>query len=575
MTSQNKTLDSENLWDREVDVLVIGSGASGMTAALVSALEGARTLLCEKAALLGGTSALSGGTVWIPGSTQTNRAGLPDSKEDGLRFLKAEVPYKSNEDLQRAYIHSGPEAIDYLEQRSEVKFYAVPKHPDYVVHPGQAFGGRPLGPIVFDGRRLGADFDLLRPPLRVWMAFGGMMVAREDLPHLLNAFKKPGSFWHSVKLLARYARDRLRYKRGTRLALGNALSARLLFSLRRENCEILVNSPLKSLMSDNGEVTGAVVAVNGVDARVRVKKAVILAAGGFPHSAEWRKRLMPDGYHSQHSVAVEENQGDSLTAALPLGAAFGTEHDAPSFMTPQSIMRNADGSADTWLHSWDRAKPGQIAVNAEGRRFANEAQSYHKFCQIMIRENERRRTIPAYLVCDGEHLNRWGFGLIRAGTGNLKPFIDNGYLKTGHTIPELAQTINVDPSALSNTVAKFNEACTTGVDADFQRGESPIDKINGDPTHKPNPCMGQLKVAPFYAIEIWPGSIGTSVGLKTTTDAQVVDQNDRPIPGLYACGNDMSSVMRGHYPGPGITLGPGVVFAYRAARHATRSGENA
>ena len=318
-------------------------------------------------------------------------------------------------------------------------------------------------------------------------------------------------------------------------------------------------------------MTGAVVAVNGVETCIRARKGVILAAGGFPHSSEWRKKLMPDGYVSQHSVAVEEDQGDSLTAAVPLGAAVGTEHDAPSFMTPQSIMRNADGSTDTWLHSWDRAKPGQIAVNAMGQRFANEAQSYHKFCQIMIRENERQQTVPAYLVCDAAHLKRWGFGLIRHGTRNLQPYIDNGYLKAGNSIAELARAIRLDPTVLGSTVSKFNDACLTGFDVDFQRGESPIDKINGDPTNKPNPCMGPLQVAPFYAMAIWPGNIGTSIGLKANTDAQVLDQSDRPIPGLYACGNDMSSVMCGHYPGPGITLGPGVVFAYRAARHATRS----
>lgn len=558
-------------WDQEVDVLVIGSGAAGMTAALVAALEGAQTLLCEKASTVGGTSALSGGTVWIPGSTQTNRVGLPDTKEDGLRFLNSEVPYKSNDDMSRAYIYTGQEAIDYLEQRSDVKFYAVPNHPDYVVHPGQALGGRPLAPMPFDGRRLGDDFNLLRTPLRVWMVFGGMMVGREDLPHLMQALRRPKSLWYTTKLLLRYGKDRLGYKRGTRLVLGNALAARLFYSLRKADCEIKVNATLKQLLSDSDGVTGAIVSVDTIDKRIRARKAVVLAAGGFPQSPEWRKRLMPEGFAAQPTIAIEENTGDSLTAATALGAAVNTEHDAPAFLVPQSIMRNPDGAIDRWLHSWDRAKPGQICVNAEGKRFANEAQSYHKFCQEM----QRVQAIPAFLICDAKHLKKWGYGLIRPGARNLKSYIKSGYLKAGDTLKKLAKEIKVDPSNLEETVGQFNKACETGVDTEFHRGESPLDKINGDATNKPNPCMGPLKAAPFYAIEIWPGDIGTSIGLKTNIDAQVLDQDDRPISGLYACGNDMSSVMRGHYPGPGITLGPGVVFAYRAARHATKTNVSA
>jgi 3-oxosteroid 1-dehydrogenase len=570
METRVRSSHSSTDWDHEVDVLVIGSGAAGMTAALVSALEGARTLLCEKAPTVGGTSALSGGTVWIPGSTQTNRAGLPDTKEEGLRFLKSEIAFKSNEDMSRAYIYTGPEAIDYLEQRSDVKFYAVPHHPDYVVHPGQAFGGRPLAPIPFDGRLLGDDFNILRTPLRVWMVFGGMMVAREDLPHLMQALKTPKSLWYTTKLLLRYGKDRLRYKRGTRLVLGNALVGRLLYSLRQAKCQIKVNAPLKQLVHDRDGVTGAIVSIDSVDKRIRARKAVVLAAGGFPQSPEWRERLMPEGFAAQPTIAIEENTGDSLTAATALGAAVNTEHDAPAFLVPQSIMRNRDGTVDRWLHSWDRAKPGQICVNVEGRRFANEAQSYHKFCQEM----QRAKAIPAFLICDAKHLKKWGYGLIRPGARNLKPYIESGYLKAGDTLETLAKNIKVDAFNLKETVGQFNIACETGVDTGFHRGESPVDKVNGDAANKPNPCMGPLKEAPFYAIEIWPGDIGTSIGLKTNIDAQVLDQDDRPISGLYACGNDMSSVMRGHYPGPGITLGPGVVFAYRAARHATKTNLN-
>jgi hypothetical protein len=246
-------------WDKEVDVLVIGSGAAGLTAALVAATEGAKTLLCEKTSLIGGTSARSGGTLWIPASDQTNRAGMPDTKEAGLRYLRNEIPHEDAAERLSHYVETGPEAINYLERNSEVKFYAIAAHPDYRPHPGAATGGRPLGPIPFDGRKLGADFQLLRPPIKEWTIFGGMMVGREDIPHLVGAFKRPKSFWYTTKLLARYAIDRLSHRRGTRLVLGNALVGRFLYSLRRTGTEIWTDAEPTELIRDGKRVVGAAI----------------------------------------------------------------------------------------------------------------------------------------------------------------------------------------------------------------------------------------------------------------------------------------------------------------------------
>jgi succinate dehydrogenase/fumarate reductase flavoprotein subunit len=559
-------------WDKEVDVLVVGSGVAGMTAALVAAKEGADTLLCEKTDLIGGTSAISGGTIWIPGNRQANDAGIPDSCEDGLRYLQREVPYASADELQRAYIYTGQVAVDYLERHSEVKFYAVPKHPDYLTHPGAALGGRPLAPIPFDGRTLGADFALLRPAIKEWTIFGGMMVAREDIPHLMNALKRPRSFWHTIKLLSRYASDRLRYSRGTRLVLGNALMARMLFSLRRTNCVIAIKSwPTELIRDHDGGVLGAVVNMDGAPRRIRARKGVVLAAGGFPHSREWRDRLMAPAFASQPSSGLAANTGDSLDLATAVGGTIEREHHAPGFLIPISIMKAADGTQSMWLHSWDRSKPGQIAVNRAGRRFTNEARSYHDFSLAMHKAHETEPTIPAYLICDHQHLRKFGFGLVRPGGWKLTRYIESGYLMTADTIIDLARQVSVDPEGLRQTVLAYSDAAKRGIDPDFGKGETPLDRINGDPAHGPNPCMGPIEKPPFYAIEIRPGDIGTSIGLKTNVDAQVLDNQGRPIQGLYACGNDMSSVMRGHYPGPGITLGPGLVFGYRAALHATRS----
>jgi succinate dehydrogenase/fumarate reductase flavoprotein subunit len=559
-----------DLWEKEVDVLVIGSGAAGLTAALVAATEGAKTLLCEKTSLIGGTSARSGGTLWIPASEQANRAGMTDSKEVGLRYLRNEIPQEDAAERLGYYVETGPEAINYLERNSEVKLYAIAAHPDYRPHPGAATGGRPLGPIPFDGRKLGADFTLLRPPIKEWTIFGGMMVGREDIPHLVGAFKRPQSFWYTTKLLARYIADRLRYNRGTRLVLGNALVGRFLYSLRRAGSEIWTNAEPTELIRDGDRVVGAVISRQGTSIRVRVDKGVVLATGGFSHGLEWRRKLMAKNFAAQRSVAFEENKGNGLDLASKVGAAIDQEHDAPAFLVVLSFMKDALGHESVWIHSYDRGKPHLIIVNREGKRFANEATAYHNFVLAMY----VAEAVPAYLICDRTQIRKYGCGLIRPGTPFIEKYVKRGYLTRANTIGELAVASGIDPTGLEQTVAEYNTASITGVDEQFHKGESRYDKNSGDAANGPNPCMGPIVDPPFYMLKLWPGDIGTSIGLKTNENGQTLNVEGMPIEGLYACGNDMSSVMRGHYPGPGVTLGPAVVFAYRAAMQIVRGKWN-
>jgi hypothetical protein len=557
-------------WEKEVDVLVIGSGAAGLTAALVAATEGARTLLCEKTALIGGTSARSGGTLWIPASDQASRAGMTDTQEAGLRYLRNEIPQADAAERLGHYVATGPEAINYLERNSEVKLYAIAAHPDYRPHPGAASGGRPLGPIPFDGRKLGADFSLLRPPIKEWTIFGGMMVGREDIPHLVGAFKRPQSFWYTTKLLARYAADRLRYNRGTRLVLGNALVGRFLYSLRRAGSEIWTNAQPTELIREGDRVVGAVISRQGASIRVRADKAVVLATGGFSHGLEWRRKLMADNFAAQRSVAFEENKGNGLDLALKAGASVDQKHDAPAFLVVLSFMQDAGGHESVWIHSYDRGKPHLITVNRDGKRFANEATAYHNFVLAM----HAAKAVPAYLICDRTQIRKYGCGLIRPGTPFIQKYVKRGYLLRANTISELAVASGIDPIGLQETVTQYNKACITGVDEQFHKGESRYDQNSGDAANRPNPCMGPVVDPPFYMLKLWPGDIGTSIGLKTDENGQTLDDEGTPIEGLYACGNDMSSVMRGHYPGPGVTLGPAVVFAYRAAMQIVRGKWN-
>ncbi len=560
-----------SVWDREVDLLVVGAGAGGMTAALVGSLEGFDVLLCEKTSQVGGTTAISGGAIWIADSAQSRRGGLTDSAAEARRYLDAVIGAADEDGRRDAFIEAGATALDYLESRSEVKFVPSPKHPDYRSElPGAALAGRALYPVPFDGRLLGADFTLLRAPIPEFMALGGMMIARDDLAHLLHPFSSVASLRHTLALLLRYLWDRMRYPRGTRLLLGNALAARLLFSLRQRHVPICINSPVTNLVLDQGRVAGAVVSVGGMQRSIRAKQGVILATGGFSGSTAWRETLLPEPV-ATHSVAFRGASGDGLALGRSVGGMIDEQHASPVFWMPASVMRRADGSQVTFPHiALDRAKPGLIAVNAAGQRFVNEADSYHDFVVGMYRSHGKVCTIPAYLICDRRFIRDYGIGLIHPGERRLRRYIDAGYLFKAPTLCELADKIGVDGTMLRCTVVRHNTFAESGIDEDFGKGSSELNRHNGDPSNVPNPCLRKIEQAPFFAVAVHPADLGTSTGLATDRDGRVLDGNDATIPGLYACGNDMASVMRGHYPGPGITLGPAITFAFRIVSHISR-----
>jgi succinate dehydrogenase/fumarate reductase flavoprotein subunit len=559
-------------WDDEVDLLVIGAGAGGMTAALVGSLEGLRVLLCEKTAVVGGTTSTSGGTTWVPGSSQSVKAGVPDSAEDAARFLVSVVGERGGDAARAAFLETGPKALDYLEAKTEVQFIAAKAHPDYVAnHPGAAYGGRALAPAPFDGRKLGKDFDRVRPPRPEFMVLGGMMLNRTDIPHLLRPFASPKSFLHVARMLTRHGTDRLRYKRGANLVMGNALVGRLLYSLRKQRVPILFETALAELIREDGRVVGAM--LDGKDGRriVRARRGVVLATGGVTWNKELRAKLFPEPARPR-SLAPETNTGDGIAAALRAGAALDDGHDSPGLWMPVSVLKRADGAESVWPHIiLDRSKPGLIAVNSAGRRFVNESDSYHDFCMAMLRANETTPSVPAYLVCDRSFIRDYGIGLVHPGTKKLEKFIRAGYLIEASSLRELAEKIGANAAAFEKTVADHNRYAETGVDEEFGRGASDLNRINGDPANKPNPCMRPIGPGPFYAVAVWPADLAGSAGLRGDGDGRVLDQQGAPIEGLYAVGNDMTSIFRGTYPGPGTTLGPAVVFAWRAAMHAAQT----
>jgi 3-oxosteroid 1-dehydrogenase len=556
-------------WDQEVDLLVFGAGMGGMTAALIGALEGLDVLFCEKTDQVGGTTSTSAGTVWIPGSSQSVRDGVPDTIEAARRFLDAEIGPRA-EAVREAYLKAGPAALDYLEARSEVKFRAPPRHPDYHSNqPGRALAGRALAPLPFDGRLLGGDFARVRPPIAPFMVLGGMMVGKDDIPALVKPFSSLGAFRAAMRLLLRHAADRLRHARGTRLVMGNALVARLFYSLRSRKVPIRFDTRLIELVKEDGRVTGAVVEDGTTRRSIGARRGVILATGGFAPNAELRREFMPD-MPIAHSNAFAGASGEGFAAARNAGAAVDDKHVSPAFYFPSSLRQEADGSETNFPHILlDRAKPGLIAVNADGRRFVNEADSYHDFVEGMLRSHAVTPTVPAWLICDRSFVGDYGLGLLHPGSGAraIAHHIANGYLKRADTLEQLATQIGVNAKNLTATVAEHNRCAESGVDEAFGKGGTEYNQFYGDPANRPNPCLRPIVQSPFFAVAVYPSTMGTTVGLATDGDARVLDQDGAPIPGLYACGNDMASLFRGVYVGPGITLGPALVFAYRAVMH--------
>lgn len=551
--------------DGEVfDVVVVGGGAAGLTAASVAAAEGASVLLLEQAPVIGGTTAISGGMVWIPGSGKA----APGTDESARTYLDASLPPGDRERLD-AFLAWGPEAVRDLEARTALRLRPVPTYPDYYPdRPGATAGGRVLEPVPYDARALGAAFALLRDPLPEFMLFGGMMIDRADIPHLRRAARSPRSALYVARLLLRYAAQRLRARRGTTLYLGNALAARLLQSAIDGGVAIRTGITVNDLcLGTEGQVSGLIASdAQGRSRAIHARHGVVLATGGLSHGGTLRARYVP-GRAGTLTATVDPGKaprGAQLAATAEAGLSAPTDRGA--FWVPVSTFTRRDGSQGVFPHTvTDRAKPGLIAVGCDGRRFVNEAVSYHEFVRAQLASDH---AVPAWLLCDRRFLWKYGLGKVKPFTRSLEAELASGYLKRAETIPCLARAIGVPEDALVRTVEGYNPAARRGEDPAFGRGRDIYQRHLGDADHGPNPCVAPIEDAPFYAVAVQPADLGMSAGILTDAQARVLRADGSTIPGLYACGNDMASVMEGAYPGPGITLGPAITFGWLAGRGA-------
>lgn len=551
------------------DVLVVGAGAAGLTAALVAASQGLTTLIVEKTDLIGGTTAYSGGVIWVPNSRQATSEGIVDTPQEALQYLDTLIPDPADRARRQAYIETASEALSFIESHSDVRFVLVKDYPDYHPDvPGSALG-RALSPAPFDARQLTIErFEQIRPPRPDTMLFGKMMIDRADLAVLLRPWLSFQAGARALGLLSRYVRDRLRRSRGAQLRSGNALVARLILSLDKQSVPISLSTPLVRLIREGDRIQGAVVCHQGQEKIVKARLGVILATGGFASNADMRERLA--GRNAiPLAVASEGNTGDGARAATAVGGKLDEAMTSSFFMFPSSVFRDATGRSTVWPHLTfaDRAKPGLIAVDDTGRRFVNEASSYQVFSQTMLDAARFRLDAAFYLICDRSFVYKYGLGVVRPFAIGLRRHIKNGYVIAESRIELLAKRIGINLGEFQKTLEEYNLDAARGVDAALGKGGNIYNRYNGDRSRPGNPCLAPLNRPPFFALRVQPGAFGSAVGLKTDADARVIGDNGQPIGGLYAVGNDMASIMRGTYPGPGITIGPAMVFAYRAVEH--------
>jgi 3-oxosteroid 1-dehydrogenase len=555
-------------WAQAVDLLVVGSGAGAMTAAICAHDLGARTLLIEKTGQYGGSSAMSGGSLWIPNNHYMAAAGITDTPEEALSYLKGVTRGTVPEEKLRAYVESAPEMLRYLTEHTRLRMQAMLTYTDYYPEvPGGKPGARSIEAEHFDARLLGDEFERMREPAVQELVMGRMSMTATEAHHLLA--RHPGWIGLTARIMGRYWTDvagRLASKRDRCLSLGNALVGMLRRSLMDRGIPLWLDTAARELVVESGRVVGVVAERNGTRCRLRGDTAVVLAAGGFESSDQMRKQYLPNPTKAEWTAGNPGNTGDAIRMAMSLGAGIDLMDEA--WWGPTTVV---PGEARARMLVIEKGLPGCILVNQRGARFVNEASPYIDIVHAQYAaDRPEARSVPAYMIFDGTYRRKYPFGPFFQASQQpdwMLPKALRGYLKKSNTVEGLAAALGVDAAGLRATIQKMNEYARAGRDPEFRRGESLFDRYYGDEKVKPNPCLAPLDEPPFYGIETYPGDLGTKGGLKTDVEARVLTEEGKVIPGLYAIGNCAASVMGPTYPGAGGTMGPAMTFAYIVARN--------
>ena len=548
------------------DVIVVGSGAGALIAALSAAKKGASVVVIEKGTEWGGTSSKSGGGLWIPNSRNIAEAGISDSAEEAFTYMRAVIPVDEVDDETiKNYINYAPKMIEFLEGSTELTYTPVPGYADYYPDiEGWKEGGRTMDPSPLDGRQLGDEMlNTLVDSPRASKAFSRFSMSIIEGVQILA--KSPG--WEKIfmGIIWAYIADipgRLKGSRDRRLTQGNALVSALYLSGKELGVELVKNCAVNELVQEGNKVTGVVVGSKTITAN----KGVIIAAGGFDHNQKMREEYLPQPTSAENSSGVKTNTGDLIQAAMKIGADTGMMNEAwwaPTAMTPFGI---------TVLFS-EKSRPGLIIVDKKGQRFMNESITYNSYGDCFYGASEKGHDVfPAYCILDSHYRKKYMFGGVVQGEA-MPDFMsksmvgDDKMLIKADTLEELAQKIGVDFDGLKATMSTVETIASTGVDEEFKRGSDAHDLMYGDPEVKPNGCWGPMTKGPYYATRLLLGDLGTKGGLKINLDGQVIHTDGSVIEGLYAAGNSSASIMGSKYPGAGCTLGPALTIAYKAGHH--------
>ncbi|MEW1931650.1 FAD-dependent oxidoreductase [Rhodococcus sp. NPDC079359] len=565
--------------DNIYDVVVIGSGAGGLSTAIAAARGGASVLVVEKADVCGGATAWSGGWMWTPRTMFAHAAGLHEDRETPRTYLEHRLGENFDAAKVDALLDGAPEMVEFFEKNTALKF--VPGTHVADIHgdtPGAGTGNRSVAPKPVDLRTLGPDVAvLLRRQLYETSFLGMGIMAGPDLQGFLHGTRSVSAFAHCARRVTRHMFDLATKRRGQHLVNGTALVGRLLRSALDSDVDIRVRTAATALITDeSGRVVG--VRLTGPDGAysVHARSGAVLATGGFTHDLDRRRELFPRSPSAteHRTLTPETTTGEGISLGESVGGRLDTSLASPVAYCPVSIIKYRNGKEGVFPHILDRGKPGVIGVLADGRRFVNEALGYHDYTLAMMDTVPDGEEVCSWLIADQQYIRYLPLGMAKPFPIPTLPYLRSGYLQRGKTVRELAEKIGVDPDGLDKTVAAFNEGARDGVDLDFGRGTTAFNRASGDASNPwPNPSLTPLEKGPFYAVKVIPGSFGTFSGLVTDALSRVLDARDEPIAGLSAVGVDQASVMGGHYPSGGINLGPAMTFGYLTGRRlATQTG---